>query len=143
VLEVDLPRVGTVTVRFSADRYRSSRWHNDEPAGEEMGEWRIYAREFDPSNGIGDAARRLANEAGEPLIREWLESADYRAARRQAAAYMLRRFILERGTTTYGVRDSTRALEVHGHELDSKTRADFKRAVAALNKAGELLGGVR
>lgn len=143
VLEIDLPRVGTVEVRFACDRYRASVWHEDDTRTEEMGAWRIYAREFEPAHGIGDAARRLANEAGVPIIRAWLASPAYKVARQAAAARMLRHFIADRGTTTYGVLDSRRALAAHGAELDAPTRRAFKRAVDALDKAGELLGGVR
>lgn len=130
VVVLELPRVGEVSVQFSADRYvSSSGWT----------EWRIYARRFDPSSGIGDAGHRAAHEAGVPLIREWLNGPDYPAARQQAAAHAAQRLFYDAGSRGYALETLGEQLAAMRDELSFDDLDRFEKALALLKQAAALL----
>lgn len=108
------------TVRVSADRYRHSNGWSD---------WRIYVRDVEPSNGIGDKTRAGLNAAAEPIVRAWLASDAYKASRRLAAAAMLARLIRDERYNAYSVRTE---LARHRAELSDADAARLTRAVDAL-----------
>lgn len=130
VLAVEgLPRVGTVTVKMSADRYVSSNgtW----------GEWRVIVSNIEPTNGIGDATRKLIREACTPVVLAWLASPAYVEARRATIAETCVRLIRENGQ--YGIDTMRKEVLRHFGEL-SEAQADcLTRAMNALSEAQALL----
>jgi hypothetical protein len=134
VLEIELPRVGTVRAQFSVDRYvHSSGWSD----------WRIYAREVTPGNGVGDAARAAINEAGKPLILAWLASDEYRHSRARAIAYAVKRGIeYDRPTASYSIDNARKTLATFEHELHVSDVQSFTRALDALDVAAAALDAV-
>lgn len=101
IVELDVPRVGLVRAKFSASRYVAS----DATRGAVWTDWHVILRDVDlpdperpdlphlgkPAPGVGPTTRKAISAAGEPLIRAWLETQEYRRERRKAAAYAMRR----------------------------------------------------
>lgn len=141
VLELEVSRAGRVRAQFSCDRYTSSNGT--------MGAWRVILREIrtatpdEPyqaggiASGIGPATSREISEACEPIIRAWLESDDYRASRRSAAAAaVVRELEAPAGYTLQRGRD---ALERTANELEVAQAGLIRKAIGQLAEAREAL----
>jgi len=100
-----------LTAELEASRYRHS---------EGMSEWRVFVRGARNPEGYGlelsDVARSKLNDACVPLVREWLESDEYPAARARTFAHTLAREVRDAGT-----------------------REDYRAALAIEKFAGELV----
>jgi hypothetical protein len=145
IIRVTIPRAGTVRAEFSADRYA---YTDSSGNAARLGDWRIVLRDVRTNDdetygalapGIGPAARATISELCEPLIRDYLESAEYRDSLKHAAAYMVRRKIIENGTTEYGLKGSRELLDRMSPHLHAGDFERMREAVAALEKAGEAL----
>lgn len=147
IVRVTIPRAGTVRAEFSADRHVASYWAGDVKQGDRMGDWRVVLRDVrvdsdDPgypglAPGIGDVARRLIREAAEPLIREWLESADYATSRRKAAARAYRRLLID--DWRYGADRCRATLEQIAGELAPLELSAMKQATEQLETVRALI----
>lgn len=142
IVELEAPRAGLVRAQFSADRYvSSSGWS----------EWRIYVRDIrtpDPekpelahlgphASGIGDATRAAIDEAGRPLIVEWLASPAYLESRRRAAGHAVRRLFYD--ASAYSLDNIGRQLEQIAPELQHETLTRYRRALELRRESEKLL----
>lgn len=145
IIRVTVPRVGTVRAEFSADRYA----HSDSVRGETMGTWRIILRdvrndddEARHASGVGPATHAAISDACEPLIREYLDSDEYRDSLKRACAFMVRRRIIDNGTTDYGLKGSRELLDHVAPQLDAGDLSRMRQALDALTTAGAFLDTV-
>lgn len=157
VVALTIPRVGAILAQFSADRYVASvyderadtsapgwtDWHivlRDVRRAPVTDEERRYFGATETPKGIGDVARRTIRDAGEPLVRAWLEGPDYATSRRAAAAACARRII--DAPRDYAIDRARKNLAKIAGELDPATVDRYTRALDALAQAGWLLEGI-
>lgn len=145
IVRVTMPRVGTVRAEFSADRYVYSGTDN----GATMGQWRIVLRnvrndddEAREASGIGPVTHGAISAACEPLIVEYLKSDEYRQSLKRALAYMVRRHIIDAGTTDYGLKGSRELLDHLSTHIEGGDFSRMDAALSALATAGAFLDEV-
>lgn len=153
VVALTIPRVGAVLAQFSADRYVASFYDVTDTSAPGWTEWRIVLRDVrrapetdeerryfgatETPKGIGDVARQTIRDAGEPLVRAWLEGPDYATSRRAAAAACARRII--DAPRDYVIERARADLAKIAGELDPATVDRYNDALDALAEAGRLL----
>lgn len=125
-----VPRVGTVEVKMKADRYVSSNgtW----------GSWRVVITEAKPDNGVGPATYRALHTLCEPIVRDWLDSGAYVAARRKAITETCVRLIRE-SYGRYGIDTMRQEVERHFPGLLEAQKTPLRKAMDALSEAQRLL----
>jgi hypothetical protein len=139
-LTMTLPRVGTVRVQFSVDRYVSSFYDEETDTTEDRWtEWRIYPRVVAPSRGVGEVTMREIRLAGEVVICEWLDGDGYRESRKTALAHTVKRAILDERLSRYAIEHGRRALRAAQDELRPADVDRFAEALGHLEQAAALL----
>lgn len=155
ILELDgVPRVGTVRAEFSADRYVASCYDEaTDTSAPRWGDWRIILRdvrkppEGDAYNGplasgVGDATRKLIRDAGEPLIREWLESDEYAQSRRTVARHAIVRQLRDAaGRGGYALAGAEQDLQRVRPHLNEQDAEELAAAIELLERAYAIIDG--
>lgn len=150
-----VPRVGTVLVELSADKYVAS-FHDRETGGSEsrFTDWRIVPRSYREDrpddeahrapeiSGLGPKTAPAVAKVAEEIVRSWLESDDYQRSRERAAAAAIVREIRDAGGRGYNFDRARRYLEEAVPDLDSRTcsiiKTQLERIAGAFDALDEL-----
>jgi hypothetical protein len=117
-------------VRMEANRYlHSSGWS----------EWRIYVRETNPSQGIGEVTRAKIRDACTPIVEAWLESDEYVASRSRAFCWWLKQLIRDEN---YNLERPERTLFHYREEMNADQRELLTEAITTKRAYLEALDGI-
>lgn len=111
------------------------------PSDNRWTEWRVYVDDRRGS-GFTERAAQALGEAGEPLVRRFLESDDFAVSRRKALAYMVKGLVQEDARYGASTVRSTEAMLRVGAELDHNDMIALSDAVDALAHYLNIMEGI-
>lgn len=137
-LDVELPRVGKATTRFSADRYVARMYDGGNTGRDAWTEWRV-TRDGGPAlTGVGPKTLEALYKAVDPAVRAWLAGPEYGPSRATAVASYIAR---EATTSSYGTVNARRLLVTFRGELTSADAKRLTKGIEHLEAGRALLNG--
>lgn len=137
-VEITLPRVGRIKVRFHAKHYiaRIFNGENDHNGHDGWTNWHVLRDSSQEIPGVGPKGLETMYETVTPLVLEWLESPEYAPSKRREIA----RFIARSAAERYGVTSANRLLAKYKDEMNADDFDRLTLALEHLEKGAKLLG---